>query len=603
MIRNRLRTTVLMALAVVVGLGLGAMWLVHSHTKRFERLLDEELRAIMTTHAITFHTQIISSYAIEAASNTASGTIKARDPVMTQACAALRSASQELRDKVRNPHEAQAVAELMSLIDSLLTEMQHATDPIAARPNVPGANGSRIADLSRGIARVSQRVAALNDARLIAERATFANQTRDATLYVALLTAVALLILFVLYWQFNNLALRPLAILTDSVREIENRNFELSLPVRRDDEIGKLSIAYNDMAAELRRLYHETDRHIVDLNARNRALLTAFPNAVIVLDDDGNLLQINPEAESILSSLGTPNRLPAKLKKPFDHSLSSGEEYLPDELDQALLFRIGEREVYYLPRIFRLPAVEDMDPAWGIILTDVSPFRWLDDMKMNVLATVSHEIKTPLTSIRMILLLLLEQKTGKLTGLQEEMVGSASNDCERLLETLGTLLQHSRLSSGSKHLDLRAIPPSSLFQTIPLSLQQAADDKQVTLEVLSNGNLPLVSADELRIAQVVSNLLSNAIKFTPPSSTVTLNTVKLGPDYIRFKISDHGPGVPPEAQDRIFERFYREAGQDHAGTGLGLSISREIIEAHNGRIGFKSKPNESTTFYFDLPIA
>lgn len=603
MIRSRLRTTVLMVLAVVVGLGLGAMWLVHSHTKRFERLLHEELQAIMTTHAITFHTQIISSYALEAAANTASGTIKARDPIMTQACAALRAAGQELRDKVKNPNEAQAVAELMSLIDSLLTEMQPATDPIAARPNVPGANGSRVADIARSIARVSQRVAALNDSRLVAERAGFANQTRDATFYVGLLTAAALLILFVLYWQFNNLALRPLSTLTDSVREIENRNFELSLPVRRDDEIGRLSRAYNDMAAELRRLYHETDRHIVDLNARNRALLTAFPHAVIVLDDDGNLLQINPEAESILSSLGTPNRLPAKLKKPFDHSLSSGEEYLPDELDQALLFRIGEREVYYLPRIFRLPAVEDMDPAWGIILTDVSRFRWLDDMKMNVLATVSHEIKTPLTSIRMILLLLLEQKTGKLTGLQEEMVGSASNDCERLLETLGTLLQHSRLSSGSKHLNLKALAPSSLFDNLPLSLQQAANDKQVTLEVLSNGNLPLVSADEPRIAQVVSNLLSNAIKFTPPSSTVTLNAVKLGPDYVRFKISDQGPGVPPEAQDRIFERFYREAGQDHAGTGLGLSISREIIEAHNGRIGFKSKPNESTTFYFDLPIA
>jgi two-component system, NtrC family, sensor histidine kinase KinB len=603
MIRSRLRTTVLMVLAVVIGLGLGAMWLVHSHTRRFERLLDEELQAIMTTHVITFHAQIISSYALEAAANTASGTVKSRDPVVTQACAALKAAGEKLRAKAQSPHEEQAVAELTSLIDSLLTEMQPATDPIGDRTNVPGAHSGRVAELSRGIARVSQRVAALNDSRLVAERAGFANQTRDATLYVALLTAVALLILFVLYWQFNTLALRPLATLTESVREVENRNFELSLPVRRDDEIGRLSHAYNDMAAELRRLYHETDRHIVDLNARNRALLTAFPHAVIVLDDDGKLLQINPEAESILSSLGTPNRLPAKLKKPFDHCRSSGDEFLPDELDQALLFRIGEREVYYLPRIFRLPAVEDMDPAWGIILTDVSRFRWLDDMKMNVLATVSHEIKTPLTSIRMILLLLLEQKTGKLTGLQEEMVGSASNDCERLLETLGTLLQHSRLSSGSKHLDLKALAPSSLFENIPLSLQQAAADKKVTLSVLSNGTLPLVSADEPRIAQVITNLLSNAIKFTPPSSTVTLNAVKLGPDFVRFKISDQGPGVPSDAQDRIFERFYREPGQKHAGTGLGLSISREIIEAHNGRIGFKSKPNESTTFYFDLPIA
>lgn len=357
------------------------------------------------------------------------------------------------------------------------------------------------------------------------------------------------------------------------------------------------------MAAELRRLYRETDQQILDLNARNHALLTAFPHAVIVLDDGGQLLQINPEAETILSSLGTPDRLPAKLQTLFQAACESGEDFLPNDLDQALLFRIGEEERYYLPRVFQLPPIEDMDAAWGIILTDVSRFRWLDDMKMNVLATASHEIKTPLTSIRMVLHLLLEQKTGKLTKLQEEMVTSASADCERLLNTLANLQQLARLTRGSQHLNLEALPPSTLFGKIPPSLQLEADEKNVRIEVDIPSNLPLVLADAQRIIQVVSNFLSNALKFSPPSSVVRAEARKQDADYVRFSITDHGSGVPAASQDRLFERFYRDPNQTTEGTGLGLSISREIIDAHNGRIGFRSVPGKPTVFYFDLPLA
>jgi signal transduction histidine kinase len=420
---------------------------------------------------------------------------------------------------------------------------------------------------------------------------------------VGLLTAAALLILLVVYYQFSSLALKPLDALTDSVREVEKRNFELSLPVRRDDEIGRLSRAFNDMAAELHRLYRETDRRIVDLNARNRALLSSFPHAVIVLNEQGDLLQVNHEAEAILNSLGTPDRLPTKLKKLFAQAQKTGKEVMPSDLNQALLFRIDDREHYFLPRVFCLPPVDDMDSTWGMILTDVSRFRWLDSMKMDVLATISHEIKTPLTSIRMVLHLLLEQKTGKLTSLQEEMVSSASQDCERLLETLVGLLQLGKLTSGSKHLKLEAVSPASLLDRIPLSLRQEAREKDVTLTVESNGVLPAVCADQPRIDQVIVNLLSNAIKFSPASASVTLKAAKNGPDFVRFTVTDQGPGIPSESQDRLFERFYRDPAQKSEGTGLGLSIAREIINAHNGRIGFRSDAGMPTAFYFDLPLA
>jgi signal transduction histidine kinase len=444
---------------------------------------------------------------------------------------------------------------------------------------------------------------ALNESRIFELESKSRGLVFTTGWYVALLIAAALLILIVIYSQFNSLALKPLDSLTASVREVAKRNFELSLPVRRDDEIGKLSQAFNDMAAELHRLYRETDRRIVDLNARNRALLGSFPHAVIVLDRDGNLLQVNHEAEAILGSLGTPDRLPSKLKKQFKLAQESGEEVMPSDLDEALLFRIEDREHYFLPRVFRLPSEDASESSWGMILTDVSRFRWLDDIKMNLLATVSHEIKTPLTSIRMVLHLLLEQKTGKLTTLQEQMVSSASDDCERLLETLVSLLQLGTFTSGSKHLTLQAVEPSALLQHIPLSIQQEADDKGITLTVECSKSLPAVRADQPRIEQVIINLLSNAIKFGPVSSAVTLKAAKRGSDYVRFSVADQGPGVPGESQDRIFERFYRDPDQECEGAGLGLSIAREIINAHAGRIGFQSEAGKPTVFHFDLPLA
>lgn len=586
MIRSRLKTTLLMVLVVVLGLGAGAMWMVHSHANRFEHLLEEELRAIMTTHSITHNASVISSHL---ASEPLPGR-STSNPILRQASSAMKQDVASLT--VKTPEEQRARDELAALVDSL-------------EEHLAGGNGDgeQIAEFVQGASRVSQRIATFNSTRLLAERARFGSQTRDATVYVGLLIVVALLILGVLYWQFNTLALKPLGLLTRSVREVQKQNFELSLPVERDDEIGRLSEAYNDMAAELQKFHHETDAHIVDLNTCNRILLNAFPHAVIVLNGEGGLVQVNPEAETLLDALATPDRLPAKLRGIFDRVLKTGEEFFPEALDEALLFRISDREVYYLPRVFRLPADSEVEGSWGVILVDVTRFRWLDDMKVDALATVSHEIKTPLTSIRMILHLLLEQKTGSLTDLQEEMITSASNDCERLLGTLETLLEHTRLASGSKHLDLMTMTPRDLLAELPLSLVDAAREKGVTLEVLVDENLPRVSADPPRITQVINNLLSNAIKFAPGGTTVTVTASKRGADHVRFSFSDHGPGVPDDLQDRIFERFFREPGQAHEGTGLGLSICREIIEAHDGRISFTSEPDQPTRFFFDLAIA
>ena len=225
-------------------------------------------------------------------------------------------------------------------------------------------------------------------------------------------------------------------------------------------------------------------------------------------------------------------------------------------------------------------------------------------MKTNLLSTVSHEIKTPLTGIRMVLHLLLEERTTALDPMQKVMIGSANEDCERLLTTLNTLLDLSRAESGTTHL---ARLPMSLHESVERAArlyQGAAVAKKIELRVEDDSEeFPEILADPVRLDEVVNNLVSNAIKHSPTGGTITVRQSKPDAEHLRISVIDEGPGVPEGSQSRIFERFYRAPGQEVDGVGLGLFISREIMRAHEGRIGLRERRGNLTEFYIDVPIA
>ena len=225
-------------------------------------------------------------------------------------------------------------------------------------------------------------------------------------------------------------------------------------------------------------------------------------------------------------------------------------------------------------------------------------------MKTNLLSTVSHEIKTPLTGIRMVLHLLMEDRSNHLDEMQKTMVGSANEDCERLLVTLNSLLDLSRAESGTTHL---ARVPVAMRDSLARSTQLyagAAESRSIELRIEDDDqDYPEVLADPVRLDEVVNNLVSNAIKHSPEGGTVVVRQSKPDAEHLRISVIDQGPGVPEGSQSRIFERFYRAPGQGADGVGLGLFISREIIRAHEGRIGLSERKDDLTEFYIDVPIA
>ena len=462
---------------------------------------------------------------------------------------------------------------------------------------------NEISDATQKVSNISQGLAVALQTDL--EATTDANDRKRTRGIYSILAFLSFGILFsvMLYFSAGRYLVNPIVDLTNSIHEIQKGNFELQLPTRgAKSELSRLIPAFNTMAAELRARRRATDNQLIKADLLNRAILGSFPHPIILLDEKGQTIKVNPEAESLMDEIGNFSNLPDKIRKKVKQAISEEKDYLPEQLDESILIRRDDVELFYLPRIFRLALPNGTQEGWVLLLTDVSRLRFIDDLKSNLISTVSHEIKTPLTGIRMMLHLLLEDQTGELNPAQKEMVTAAHGDCEKLLKTLRNLLEMSRIDSGASSLNLTPTQPSEIFRESLSFFEGLAAKKGIQFSENFAEDLPEVSVDKVRISEVVNNLISNALKHSPENGTVTLSIAEKGTQFVRFKVSDKGPGVPEESRARIFERFYRAPGQATVeGIGLGLSISREIITAHDGRIGLQSGNPGETEFYFDLP--
>jgi NtrC-family two-component system sensor histidine kinase KinB len=225
-------------------------------------------------------------------------------------------------------------------------------------------------------------------------------------------------------------------------------------------------------------------------------------------------------------------------------------------------------------------------------------------MKSGMLSVVSHELKTPLTSIRMGVHLLLEERLGSLTAAQNDILTAVREDSDRLHLIVVNLLDMGRIESGRAMMELKPEPAEKIVADATEQIITAFHDKGVSLTTQLPDGLPSVLVDDTRIGHVFSNLLGNALKFTPPGGQVTISAEARPDGFVQFTIADTGSGISQQFQNRIFERFFRVPGQTgQTGAGLGLAIAREIVEAHGGTVSVESVEGEGSKFSFTLRSA
>jgi signal transduction histidine kinase len=401
--------------------------------------------------------------------------------------------------------------------------------------------------------------------------------------------------------------LRPLRALTESARAIGAGNLDQVVPVVTSDELGQLAEAFNGMMRQLRDYRRSHHFRILRLQQTNQATIDAFPHPVLVVDSEGRVEMANPAARRLFHVAAEgehapiPWAPPEPLRAPLANALAGREDYLPEGFDRTFALRVGEHEHSFLPRVLTVRDPQGRALGAAVLLEDVTRFRLLDQVKSNLVATVSHELKTPLTGIRLAVHLLLEEAVGPLTSKQLDLLLDARDNTERLLAMIENLLDLARLEGRGRRLDLRPEVPLDLLRDNAEAFRARADDKGVQLTVEAAHDLPPVAADAAQLGRALHNLLDNALRYTPRGGRVAL-TASARDGQVTLAVSDTGPGIPPQYLPHVFDRFFRVPGQSQeGGTGLGLAIVREVATAHGGGATCTSRPGEGTTFRLTLP--
>ncbi len=405
--------------------------------------------------------------------------------------------------------------------------------------------------------------------------------------------------------------LQPVSALSDATRKIGEGDFNTRAHVRGNDELAQLARDFNSMAARLAEYRKSSLGELLQAHLSMQAAIDSLPDPVIIFGTKGELQNTNLAAQSLLGlSAGEGQKEPLKalaiavssvIERMRSHVLSGKGAFHPRGFEDAVQLPtlLGDRQ--FLPRATPVYETQGVIIGATVILQDVTRLRRLEELKNDVVATVAHEFRTPLTSLRMAVHLCTEQVVGPLTEKQAELLGTAREDCDRLQTMVDDLLDLSRIESGRAELFPLPTPVSELIEHALDEHKAEADAKGVRLNADFHSADVTVLADHERIGHVFSNLIGNAIRYTPNDGTITLGAEMKNGD-VRFTVSDPGKGIPKEYQARLFEKFFRvPENEDQKGTGLGLYIAKEIVRAHGGEIGVESEAGKGSTFWFTLP--
>jgi two-component system, NtrC family, sensor histidine kinase KinB len=256
------------------------------------------------------------------------------------------------------------------------------------------------------------------------------------------------------------------------------------------------------------------------------------------------------------------------------------------------------KENYFSKEIIDISQQEE-NTGIVIVLKNITSFKELDTAKTNFIATISHELKTPLASSDFSLKLLEDERVGGLSAEQKELVNSLKDDNQRMLRILSELLDLSQVESGKIRLDMEPVQPRLLIEKAMASVRNVAKDKNITINTDIPGSIPVVHADADKTAWVLNNFLTNAIRYAPGNSQVNISVSEVD-GKICFTVRDSGKGIEAQYKEKIFDRYFKVPGTSE-GTGLGLAICKEFIEAQGGKIWVDSEPGKGSTFAFSLP--
>ena len=432
---------------------------------------------------------------------------------------------------------------------------------------------------------------------------------KEATLWIGFTGAVCFLIAFIVLFNLPGNIANPIKKLTDSIKEIAEENYSQRLHFEEHNEFGDLAAAFNTMAQKLEEFKSANLEKLFIEKKRIEMLINNMHDPVIGLDENRKILFMNNVALNItglqiqnvigkhVQEVAVKNDLLRTLVKDiFDGTVQANK--LPVKIYADNKESYFEKEIIPIKII---PTGETKEKMIGnvILLQNITPYKELDFAKTNFIATVSHELKTPISSIKMSLQLLENRQVGELNSEQQSLIESIKEDAGRLLKITGELLNMTQVESGTIQMTLNPTDATEIIEYAVKANKAAAEEKKIKLKINLPDKLPKLLADNEKTSWVLTNLLSNAVRYSHENSVIFID-VTIQNEKIKFSVTDTGQGVSPEYVDKIFDRYFRIPGTKKEGTGLGLSISKEFIEAQGGQITIKSDFGAGSTFGFLL---
>jgi len=445
----------------------------------------------------------------------------------------------------------------------------------------------------------------------IEHKSTVADSTaKNAIIVISSVGMVCFIIAFILMVNLPSNIADPIKSLTESIKQIANQNYKERVHFESRSEFGDLANSFNTMAEKLQEYSESRLDKIIRGKKRIETLIDNMHDPVIGIDENRKVLFVNDEALKItglkkenfvgklIQDVAVANDLVRDIIKDVIVSEKSNLE------KESMKIYADGKESYFEKEIVDInivPTGEQQSRFIGqvIMLRNITPFKELDLAKTNFLGTVSHEFKTPISSIQMGLQLLENNQIGTLNSEQKNLVNGIKDDSNRLLKITGELLNITQVESGAIQLNMKESSIHKIIEYAVEANKSSAEQKHIHFKIDVEEGLSTVLADNEKTAWVLNNLLSNAIRYSYENSNIKINVRKIE-DKIQFSVTDTGQGIAPQYLSKIFDRYFRVPGSKKEGTGLGLSISKEFIEAQGGEITVKSEYGAGSTFTFDL---
>lgn len=452
----------------------------------------------------------------------------------------------------------------------------------------------------------------LNESSMLVSKDRVTSYAEDSMYIVLALSVFAVISGFVFSRYYINKTLKPISLLTNTIKRVKEGDLNQEAPVISQDEIGIMAQEFNKMTKRLYEFERSTLGKIIQERNKTLAIVKSSSTPLIVLDTNYKILLLNNAFENFFAI-----EEKEVINRHFLEAVRDGEifDYITtackdiNELNQhkEKIIKIKNKDENYYFNVVVTPVSDSVNAlkisGVVVLFQDVTGLKELENMKTEFISTVSHEFKTPLTSLMIGTSMLKDEGLGELNDKQKEIIDTINDDLNKLLSLVNDLLRLSKIEHDKSIFSMNYCNPKTIIQSSVKEFLNQAESKKIDLYYDVDKDLPQIYGDAEKLTWVINNLISNALRYTEQGDEIFIRSYK-SDRKIYISVKDSGIGIPEEYLDKVFEKFIQIKSSDgeSKGTGLGLAIAKQIIEIHKGEIWCESVLGEGSEFNISLPI-